>query len=314
MSKNWPLHRRIISWGARTLARPLTSASDPMTGFFGLTKDQVHTFRPLHQLASPLTSEEWSTVASLQADQPCRLQDRPRTPPQIASPRHAARSPLLVRDPDHRLLETFIQSHAQIRRPAHLALRLGVGRLFPRARRGRGHDRGAARRQGVAIEETAVDARAGVPAGRVPPGRGRAAVESQSQISERSIARWQSRLDEQNRRCRRRRDIGLGRKRRQRREQPGPRAETLCMIETHAHAHLSDHWFDADRFHISHCTIVESAAISQCAACRPKDGELVESISFELSVCRSALSDLPFNTPDVVSLTAYDLFFQGDRA
>jgi hypothetical protein len=43
MSKNWPLHRRIISWGARTMARPLTSASDPMTGFFGLTKDQVRT-------------------------------------------------------------------------------------------------------------------------------------------------------------------------------------------------------------------------------------------------------------------------------
>lgn len=46
MSKNWPLHRRLISWGARTLARPLTSASDPMTGFFGLTKDQVHTHIP----------------------------------------------------------------------------------------------------------------------------------------------------------------------------------------------------------------------------------------------------------------------------
>lgn len=41
MSEGWPLHRRIISWGARVLARPLTSASDPMTGFFAITKEQV---------------------------------------------------------------------------------------------------------------------------------------------------------------------------------------------------------------------------------------------------------------------------------
>lgn len=38
MDKNWPLHRQIISSGARLLARPLTSASDPMSGFFGIHK------------------------------------------------------------------------------------------------------------------------------------------------------------------------------------------------------------------------------------------------------------------------------------
>ena len=38
MDKDWPLHRRIISSGARLLARPLTSASDPMSGFFGISK------------------------------------------------------------------------------------------------------------------------------------------------------------------------------------------------------------------------------------------------------------------------------------
>jgi len=54
MSKGWPLHRRIISWGARVLARPLTSASDPMTGFFAITKEQV---RPaLASLGRPLGS------------------------------------------------------------------------------------------------------------------------------------------------------------------------------------------------------------------------------------------------------------------
>ncbi|KAI0071601.1 hypothetical protein K474DRAFT_1668834 [Panus rudis PR-1116 ss-1] len=39
MDKDWPVHRRIISAGARVLALPLTTASDPMTGFFGIRKE-----------------------------------------------------------------------------------------------------------------------------------------------------------------------------------------------------------------------------------------------------------------------------------
>lgn len=39
IDKDWPLHRRIISWGARVLARPLTPLSDPMTGFFGIRRN-----------------------------------------------------------------------------------------------------------------------------------------------------------------------------------------------------------------------------------------------------------------------------------
>lgn len=39
IDKDWPLHRRVISWGARMLARPLTPLSDPMSGFFGLRRD-----------------------------------------------------------------------------------------------------------------------------------------------------------------------------------------------------------------------------------------------------------------------------------
>lgn len=39
IDKDWPVHRRIISWGARLLARPLTPLSDPMSGFFGLRRD-----------------------------------------------------------------------------------------------------------------------------------------------------------------------------------------------------------------------------------------------------------------------------------
>lgn len=38
IDKDWPVHRRLISWGARLLARPLTPLSDPMSGFFGLRR------------------------------------------------------------------------------------------------------------------------------------------------------------------------------------------------------------------------------------------------------------------------------------
>jgi dolichol-phosphate mannosyltransferase len=41
MDKDWPLYRRIISSGARVLALPLTTASDPMSGFFGIRKESV---------------------------------------------------------------------------------------------------------------------------------------------------------------------------------------------------------------------------------------------------------------------------------
>ncbi|KAL7712783.1 Dolichol-phosphate mannosyltransferase subunit 1 [Entamoeba marina] len=36
--EDWPVHRRIISWGAALLARPFTSISDPMSGFFAVKK------------------------------------------------------------------------------------------------------------------------------------------------------------------------------------------------------------------------------------------------------------------------------------
>ncbi|CCF56331.1 hypothetical protein KAFR_0B00310 [Kazachstania africana CBS 2517] len=38
IDKDWPLYRRVISSTARMMARPLTVASDPMSGFFGLQK------------------------------------------------------------------------------------------------------------------------------------------------------------------------------------------------------------------------------------------------------------------------------------
>ena len=37
--ENWAFHRRVISWGAALLARPFTSVSDPMSGFFAVKKE-----------------------------------------------------------------------------------------------------------------------------------------------------------------------------------------------------------------------------------------------------------------------------------
>lgn len=41
VDKNWPLYRRVLSGGARMLARPLTPLTDPMSGLFGITADSL---------------------------------------------------------------------------------------------------------------------------------------------------------------------------------------------------------------------------------------------------------------------------------
>ncbi|CCH63013.1 hypothetical protein TBLA_0J00120 [Henningerozyma blattae CBS 6284] len=46
IDKDWPLYRRVISNGARMMARPLTTASDPMSGFFGLQKKYLLKAQP----------------------------------------------------------------------------------------------------------------------------------------------------------------------------------------------------------------------------------------------------------------------------
>jgi len=48
VDEGWPLYRRVISNGARMLALPLTSASDPMTGFFGIRKESFLKARNLN--------------------------------------------------------------------------------------------------------------------------------------------------------------------------------------------------------------------------------------------------------------------------
>ncbi|KAK7001964.1 nucleotide-diphospho-sugar transferase [Favolaschia claudopus] len=57
MDRNWPLYRRVISWGARMLARPLTTASDPMTGFFAVKKDAFEASAPLSPMGFKIALE-----------------------------------------------------------------------------------------------------------------------------------------------------------------------------------------------------------------------------------------------------------------
>ncbi|KAK4706192.1 dolichol-phosphate mannosyltransferase, partial [Phenoliferia sp. Uapishka_3] len=57
MSRDWPMYRRIISWGARMLARPLTSASDPMSGFFAIQKDLFLRSLPINPLGFKIALE-----------------------------------------------------------------------------------------------------------------------------------------------------------------------------------------------------------------------------------------------------------------
>lgn len=74
MSKDWPVHRRIISWGARILARPLTSVSDPMTGCFAIRKETVS-----HQLHSrPLSRERRASLFAPLPPRPAATRAGPR--------------------------------------------------------------------------------------------------------------------------------------------------------------------------------------------------------------------------------------------
>ncbi|KAK6969036.1 nucleotide-diphospho-sugar transferase, partial [Favolaschia claudopus] len=57
MDRNWPLYRRVISWGARMLARPLTTASDPLTGFFAVKKDAFEASAPLSPMGFKIALE-----------------------------------------------------------------------------------------------------------------------------------------------------------------------------------------------------------------------------------------------------------------
>ena len=60
VSKDWPLHRQIISGGARSLASPLSPLSDPMSGFFGIRKDALeHGLKKINPIGYKIALETY---------------------------------------------------------------------------------------------------------------------------------------------------------------------------------------------------------------------------------------------------------------
>ena len=66
---HWPLHRRINSWAARMMARPLTSAKDMMAGFFCVRRAglQLDRLRPVgYKIALELiVRHRWKNVVEV---------------------------------------------------------------------------------------------------------------------------------------------------------------------------------------------------------------------------------------------------------
>jgi glycosyltransferase involved in cell wall biosynthesis len=48
--ENWAFHRKLISWGATLIARPLVPCTDPMSGFFALSKNTLGRAKVLNPL------------------------------------------------------------------------------------------------------------------------------------------------------------------------------------------------------------------------------------------------------------------------
>nr|GAT50847.1 predicted protein [Mycena chlorophos] len=57
VDKDWPFFRRLMSGVARSLARPLTATSDPMSGFFGLTRDLYIDSKPVNPVGFKIALE-----------------------------------------------------------------------------------------------------------------------------------------------------------------------------------------------------------------------------------------------------------------
>lgn len=100
------MHRRVISTGARMLARPLTTVSDPMSGFFGISKKYV--LFPFHH-------DKLNIVQSSLGPQSSWLQNCPRSPFEIAASCPGYHwSPVLVRNTQGRRIQAHRKSHVEI--------------------------------------------------------------------------------------------------------------------------------------------------------------------------------------------------------
>ena len=102
------MHRRVISTGARMLARPLTTVSDPMSGFFGIQKKFVPfpIFLNLLRIVQPSLRSQSSW-----------FQNRSGPPVEIASSHSRGdRSALLIWNTQGRRIQTHGESNVEISR------------------------------------------------------------------------------------------------------------------------------------------------------------------------------------------------------
>uniref|UniRef100_A0A6B2LEG7 Dolichol-phosphate mannosyltransferase subunit 1 n=1 Tax=Arcella intermedia TaxID=1963864 RepID=A0A6B2LEG7_9EUKA len=57
VDKDWPWYRKVISQGARALARPLTPLTDPMSGFFAIRKDVLQRAKNINNVGFKIALE-----------------------------------------------------------------------------------------------------------------------------------------------------------------------------------------------------------------------------------------------------------------
>lgn len=135
IDRDWPMYRRVISWGARLLSRPLTSAEDPMGGFFALRRDLVGLVLAERDTlnATPAEIPPSHPVHASPAIEPIGIQDWPRAPSEDALETSRARPrSLLFRKEIHWSIEARCQSHGALRGPAPRTLPVEVWRALLR--------------------------------------------------------------------------------------------------------------------------------------------------------------------------------------
>jgi len=77
VDEGWPLARRVISWGATALARPLTTCSDPMSGFFALPRSTLQRAKRLNPTGYKIGLELMVRCGCTRiAEVPIRFRDR----------------------------------------------------------------------------------------------------------------------------------------------------------------------------------------------------------------------------------------------
>lgn len=145
MDKDWPVYRRIISWGARMLSRPLTNAQDPMGGFFALRKTLVRCFARMHgrYYWLILLDSSRSSVSGIATSESFRLQDWPGATAKDAAYCNSTHAcTIWLRKAADRVIKIGNEGHDSICRSATRSVQMAIRTALPSVRGKRGsHNR-----------------------------------------------------------------------------------------------------------------------------------------------------------------------------